>query len=1285
MKIQGRFIAVLAVLGLLIALLPLAPAGAVTGVVKLTGGEKGQFFSDQTGDNIITIEVTDEDLTPTRTGTARLPAPQGTPTTIDLVSAFVAGEKDKTDTFDGGTTNGPCNESQLEAANGTAGASDELGEEGDLPEGRLLPLAADGADADTLPDMPALVGPAPTGVQNIINDRCPDTGDGLAIVVTTTTGVALAVPSEYDGTASDLAAAIDHDNDANTPDVAFGNADYTQGLVNPVRSLVYRFELSEVARDSQANGKTGVGVIGISDIARVVVNGRTATAADTDAANAGGITASDDAPSGSGPWFTAQVATPGTDNAAPPVLATNIPGGGVTHVFVRRVTPQPVANSVSVTYRFSEFDFGGTATPLDDRGSTVRDGGATAPDTIDYTDVSGRVSLARTSGTTLELNAAATGSIIATFAYDVKDEKKKLVTLNSGSAGDRELDTVETSADSNVFEVEVAVFSQKDVATIRDEAGKDTNDADNDGDITVGELNTGSKLGSVDDNRSIISRVNAAAAVLFDDGDATTVDDGAEEKATDFLAKVIPARHGDVISVTYTDASPSTRVSQTATVDLEAPVVTLITPTDNFFTNTSTVSFSVDVVDTDSGVPDSSDGDVPEIYTFVDTGIALGTQIRTPIVDGYRLTANPDGAISEGAKQWFVRVRDKVGNEPIRDIPECMEGEGEGEGTGGADVPCTGTAANEAPKGAAGLNASTADNPFKFTVDTRAPELTSGKTGLYLKNPGVTSGSDQEEEKDNNRTWLRVVFATHQGTAPLDTSTVSADDFRVDGVAPLDYKINAKAQGEGNDEAAKGTAVYLQVGQMDTDSKPEVQLTGEIKDKAGNIRTTGRIPAIADGLDPILTVTPSGDLAEKEITVTISSTESLRRTPMVEATETKPVKGKALENPKPLAASLVTGSQTRWTATFKNVTGQASRQYVAVTGTDLSDNEAKVGVAAKDGDIVTFQVDDASPRLKFVDASGNDLEDTKQEEGAVWIVGQFDEDEHNDDKSRGVTVTELVLTDNGTDEAVPDVDASQVFDSEADCVDHIVTGDVTLDGAGDSTKATAAQTDKCAERTLAVLLTPGEYNIKMTGVDASGNEVMGNVDFTVIEAAPFKLTLRPGINFISIPGAAMGEGGNIDVMLGDHPVTTVSTYDRGVALQGQNPWLRSTKDAETGMFSGDITMIEPGKAYFITATASSEVKVKIQRGTVVELPPTINVRQGYNAIGFWSQSGDSSAEIDDYLNSIGWTVAYSYDPTPGRGWTTIRRGQVDSEGDGLLIEEGKGYLVYATYDAVLTP
>ena len=408
------------------------------------------------------------------------------------------------------------------------------------------------SDADTVPDVPDLV--VAGGAKNIVNPRCEDTGDGFAIVVVTETGAP--VGTAYDGTATDTTD-VDHDDDTNTPVVPAPNADYTQLGTIDTRSVIYRFELDEVARDRQANGKDGVGAVGISDIARVVVNGRTATAADATDALPGGVIVDDDAPSGTGPWYTVNAvgaaAEVDSDTDGVPEMT---PGGGITHIYVRRVAPQPVANSVSVTYRYSEFNFSGTDTPLDDRSSRVRDGGAaTDPD---YTDTDGRVSLARTSGTTLELNDDATGSILVTFAYDVKDTKKELVTLNSGSAGDRKLDTVETDADSNVFQAKVAIFSREDVATIRDEAGHDDNDADSDDTITVGELNTREMLGSVDDNRSIIARVNAAATELFDVA-GTTENEGLAKSADDFLASVVPARHGDVINVVYVDSNPSVR------------------------------------------------------------------------------------------------------------------------------------------------------------------------------------------------------------------------------------------------------------------------------------------------------------------------------------------------------------------------------------------------------------------------------------------------------------------------------------------------------------------------------------------------------------------------------------------------------------------------------------------------------------------------------------------------------------------------------------------------------
>ena len=60
--------------------------------------------------------------------------------------------------------------------------------------------------------------------------------------------------------------------------------------------------------------------------------------------------------------------------------------------------------------------------------------------------------------------------------------------------------------------------------------------------------------------------------------------------------------------------------------------------------------------------------------------------------------------------------------------------------------------------------------------------------------------------------------------------------------------------------------------------------------------------------------------------------------------------------------------------------------------------------------------------------------------------------------------------------------------------------------------------------------------------------------------------------------------------------------------------------------------------------------------------------------------------MDLYLGGIGWTVAYTYDPTPEGDWESSARVQEDEDGNLVnKVEAGKGYLVYALYDSVLTP
>jgi hypothetical protein len=436
-----------------------------------------------------------------------------------------------------------------------------------------------------------------------------------------------------------------------------------------------------------------------------------------------------------------------------------------------------------------------------------------------------------------------------------------------------------------------------------------------------------------------------------------------------------------------------------------------------------------------------------------------------------------------------------------------------------------------------------------------------------------------------------------------------------------------------------------------TDAKPKVELaTAGLKDEAGNsvatLTGTSGITAI-DDLAAVLTVTSDAALAEKSVTVTVESSEALGLAPTISTTTTEP---DAATVTGATAQTVTQTGTTTWTAKFTNPPGGFSEQYVVVTGIDTANITSIVGDDLPAKDLVTFEVDDAAPTVAFTDAAGNALASTDQEEGAIWIVSTFDEDEYTGDSYKTVTVSAMTLK--------------------------------IVDGADQTTAVTDLFSSDNKAFTLAQDLVPGEYNFSITAADSAGNTVTDDSDFTVVARTAKTLSLKPGVNLVSIPGSIVGDGANLNVLLAGLPVTSVSTYDRSVDLAGGNPWLTSTLDVETSLFTGDIASLEPGKAYFITATASTSAKMLIEQPTMM-LPPTLAVRQGFNAIGYWSISGATTDDIDGYLNSISWTVAYTFDPTPGTGWGVIRPdGGLTGDSEAI---EGTGYLVYVSQDGTLTP
>jgi hypothetical protein len=691
--------------------------------------------------------------------------------------------------------------------------------------------------------------------------------------------------------------------------------------------------------------------------------------------------------------------------------------------------------------------------------------------------------------------------------------------------------------------------------------------------------------------------------------------------------KKVYVTDGALLTFTYNDESPVASKTATARADLKAPTLALTGPTDASYTNVSALTFIVTVTD-----EASADGKASGITaTDIDNIVISGTSspALTPLLIGTNSfqVSYSKTLTSQGLTSWWLPVKDKVGNTPVFVAPVAPA-------TTPAAVKGAGDPANPTTEPA---------KPFKVSVDTAAPTViaanvtTGGKlTTATTGTKATTWGAAQTSRKN-----VTVRFDAGSGTAPLDSTTLAAADWKVAGTSPTTAAM---------DDDGLYIVLTMATDQA-TDAAPKVELsTAGLKDKAGNtvgtLTGTAGITAV-DDLSAVLTVTTDAALAEKSVTVTVVSSEALGLAPTVDTTTTAPAAGVIVG---PAAQTVTQTATTTWTAKFTNPTAGATKQYVVVNGTDTANITSIVGDDSPAKDLVSFQVDDAAPTVAFTDAAGNALASTDQEEGAIWLVSTFDEDDYTGDSYKTVTVSAMTLK--------------------------------VKDGADVTTAMGDLFSSDNIAFTLAVNLAPATYNFSVTGADSAGNSVTSNTDFKVVARVAFSLSLKPGVNLVSIPGTPVADGGNLNVLLTGLPVTAVVTYDREADLAGGNPWLTSTMDAETGLFTGDIAILEPGKAYFITASASTTAKVLIEQPSMV-LPPTVRVRQGFNAIGFWSISGDTTSDIDGYLNSISWTVAYTFDPQPGEGWSVIRP-------DGNLTDDsqanaGSGYLVFVTQDGTLTP
>ena len=299
-----------------------------------------------------------------------------------------------------------------------------------------------------------------------------------------------------------------------------------------------------------------------------------------------------------------------------------------------------------------------------------------------------------------------------------------------------------------------------------------------------------------------------------------------------------------------------------ATVDAEVngPVFANPNPAHKGATDDDAQVISVDVTDELAGV------DRDTIIFMVSVGGATTLEVASDdlsvseIGGGYRASIALDDI--EGVQNiqasdttpvtWYAMAKDNAGNSGMSDADADNE---DGDGMATRDS-------------------------YMFDVDGEDPAIMRVYTGDWFdtvneevkgdRRLGVVDGEVEYLKGVSDSASVRVVFNER-----IDGTTVSADDFSVDGAAPTDAQWSGKGETGKGDDTLIGQSVFLTVPAMAADARPVVNIVGSVSDLAGNSTSSGTKTA-DDGIAPTTTLSVDKALSDKEVTVTVESDERIR-------------------------------------------------------------------------------------------------------------------------------------------------------------------------------------------------------------------------------------------------------------------------------------------------------------------------------------------------------------------------------------------------------------------------
>ena len=794
-------------------------------------------------------------------------------------------------------------------------------------------------------------------------------------------------------------------------------------------------------------------------------------------------------------------------------------------------------------------------------------------------------------------------------------------------------------------------------------------------------------------------------------------------------ANELAAADGDKIIVTSPkdDLEVETGVIIELIVDGKGPTISAVTPDDGHIQTKSLVTYGATVVDAGSGLRDDSeiptggdpDGDsdgITENEPFAIAGggsadISVFTKLSTdsatstvdqssnatggwaPIDDGYSFSFNQGGHGSDD-HYWYIEATDRAGNTKRTD-------------------------ADDDPN----------DQNHKVTVDDQDPKMDSVETGLRWD-----SGKDREKADSDG---IKVVFIneTDKDADRLDSKTIDASDFRIDatdksGAAVLAIKevifpnlnpSKVTSQDVNKDDLDTRNIVYIRmVDDLPPDSKPEVNVVGDLRDKAGNAAPAHAFKA-SDGILPGMSVsiTTEGGIASRpvaignskdEVIIRVTSDEDLTGSPLmwlVDFIFDNSTTDDRLEVNTVTSLSLsgkeVSGLDNTWEIK-RDASGLTNRLIgVHVSGLDKNGNRgANKGVKVGGDHGVPKPPEgqsDGSPdevelhKMKSLFEFDNDIADpdfvltpntgtnTETESSAPFIRIDFSESKEykiaNTKADSGNAGDKLKFGTPPEDVEIDTHDTVTLLVLELEDEDGNKTDLLGLEGEVDDDSVVVALSG----------LTEGSYTLRVDAVDEVGNEMSAakEFDFEVKERSKYEVSIDPGWNLISLPGTPADP--SIDSVLPD-------SMNASRVLQWVDGAFQVAERGSDGAWdpSSQVTEIVAGPGYWVFTAAFEKIKVLIpERDPAVTLP-TVEIVGGWNLVGVVdvSQAKAGKAPADDgvdpddivkpdvYFASLDWSVAYSYDTTT-RQWTKHTEKTTGS------VLNGKGYWVWANKAGTLVP